>query len=312
MTKLKVHIRSKAILLTLILTLSAATAPAQGIMSLSFDDPTTAKTPMMSWQERNQKILQTLQAHQLSTVLFVCRMRVDHPEGQALLRAWDNAGHAIANHSVNHPYLGGKKATTAQFKRELLGCDSMIAQYKHYTKLFRFPFLKEGGSAPQRDSMRAVLAANGYQNGYVSIDASDWYIDQKLTDSLRKNPMLDMRPYRDYYIAHILDRAQYYDPLSTALTGRKVQHVLLLHHNLLNALFLDNVIRALAANGWAFHNTTDAYHDQIYQSQPNTIPAGESIVWSLAKASGKYDKVLRYPAEDGEYEAEGLKKALSK
>ena len=32
------------------------------------------------------------------------------------------------------------------------------------------------------------------------------------------------------------------------------------------------------------------------------IPAGESIVWSLAKEKGTIAKSLRYPAEDGEYE----------
>jgi hypothetical protein len=32
------------------------------------------------------------------------------------------------------------------------------------------------------------------------------------------------------------------------------------------------------------------------------LPAGESIVWSLAKEKGVIAKSLRYPAEDGEYE----------
>ncbi len=32
------------------------------------------------------------------------------------------------------------------------------------------------------------------------------------------------------------------------------------------------------------------------------IPAGESLVWALARSSGKYPDRLRYPAEDGDYE----------
>jgi hypothetical protein len=34
----------------------------------------------------------------------------------------------------------------------------------------------------------------------------------------------------------------------------------------------------------------------------DAIPAGESLIWSIAHASGKYEDRLRYPGEDGEYE----------
>ncbi len=36
------------------------------------------------------------------------------------------------------------------------------------------------------------------------------------------------------------------------------------------------------------------------------IPTGESIVWVMAKELGKYETVLRYPAEDGNYEKEKM------
>jgi hypothetical protein len=35
---------------------------------------------------------------------------------------------------------------------------------------------------------------------------------------------------------------------------------------------------------------------------PKIVPAGESLIWALAKETGKFDKVLRYPGEDSEYE----------
>jgi peptidoglycan-N-acetylglucosamine deacetylase len=289
----------------------ASPSIGQGIISLSFDDPSTTSSPGMTWQERNERILQTLAQYQLNAMLFVCRKRVDSPEGHALIQSWDDAGHAIANHSDTHPYMGSARFTAQAFERELLRCDSLIAGYNHFVKRFRFPFLKEGSTMLQRDSMRAILGQYGYQNGHVSIDASDWYMDQQLMDSLQKNPSLDPQPYGDYYIAHILDRAHYYDSLATSLTGRKVKHVLLLHHNLLNALFLEDLIQALTAQGWTFQNTSEVYQDDdIYLEAPNISPAGESLIWALAKESGKYEKILRYPAEDGEYERERLKEWL--
>lgn len=45
-----------------------------------------------------------------------------------------------------------------------------------------------------------------------------------------------------------------------------------------------------------------AYTDSIYSEVVEAVPAGESLIWALAKKSGRFEKVLRYPAEDGEYE----------
>lgn len=49
-----------------------------------------------------------------------------------------------------------------------------------------------------------------------------------------------------------------------------------------------------------------AYQDSIYNSKPKTIPAGESLIWSLAKESGQFENKLRYPAEDSRYEKDKM------
>lgn len=46
----------------------------------------------------------------------------------------------------------------------------------------------------------------------------------------------------------------------------------------------------------------EAHNDKIYSETPDNVPAGESLIWALAKMTGKFEKILRYPAEDGEYE----------
>jgi peptidoglycan-N-acetylglucosamine deacetylase len=78
--------------------------------------------------------------------------------------------------------------------------------------------------------------------------------------------------------------------------------VLILHHNLAAALFLDALIKYFEKNGWEVMDTDKAYQDKIYDEVLDTVPAGESLIWTLAKKSGKFEKVLRYPAEDSEYE----------
>ncbi|WP_221887054.1 polysaccharide deacetylase family protein [Bacteriovorax stolpii] len=148
--------------------------------------------------------------------------------------------------------------------------------------------------------MRKFLISQGYKNGAVTIDASDWYVNKRMLDKLKVYPDFDKTKFRDFYLKHLWDRTQYYSSLSQKTLGRDVKHTLLLHHNLTTALFLDDLIEMFKSKGWKVIDATEAFNDPIYKLQPKNIPAGESLIWALAKDKG--DKTLRYPAEDGEYE----------
>lgn len=287
------------------------TAMAQQRLAITIDDPATTPTPLLQPKERNQRILQTLAAHELQAALFVCGMRVTDSTGQALLQSWDQAGHLLGNHTWSHQYLHSKQVAVENYWADILRCDSMIRNFNNFIPLFRFPFLKEGDTAEKRDALRNRLAAQGYRNGAVSIDASDWYIDSEMRKALSNNTDIDLTPYKEYYLRHILNRAAYYHDLGIKTTGRTVTHTLLLHHNLLNALFLEDLIQALKANGWELVSASEAFKDPVYALQPEVLPCGESILYQLAKLDATLAPTLRYPAEDGPYEAEGLKRAIA-
>ncbi|NUM79612.1 SUMF1/EgtB/PvdO family nonheme iron enzyme [bacterium] len=283
---------------------------SQKFISITIDDPHTESTPLLLWPERNDRILNALQTNDLKAALFVCGKRVDNDEGRELLKAWDRNNHRIANHSYSHFYFHSNKQTLQSFQNDFLKGDSVIQSYRNYTKLFRFPYLKEGNSIEKRDGFRNFLQEQRYQNGHVTIDASDWYVDQRLRDTLAKNPNADLTGYKEFYIRHILDRAEYYDGLAREYVKRPIFHTLLLHHNLLNALFLDALIQRLKQNGWTLIDADSAYTDSVYSLNPDVTPAGESLVWAIAKISGATG--LRYPAEDGLYEKEKLDSFLLK
>lgn len=63
--------------------------------------------------------------------------------------------------------------------------------------------------------------------------------------------------------------AQYYDSLSQQVLGRSVEHVLLLHHNLINALFLADVIHMFQGKGWTLIDSEVAFEDPVYAMRPN-------------------------------------------
>ncbi len=276
---------------------------AQPTVSFTFDDGSTSDQAGYAFEEWNQMLLKALEKHELHAVFFVSGNKTDE-KGRQLLQSWNDNGHFMGNHTYSHPNFNSEKIGIAEFEQELIGVDTIISSYRNFIKLFRFPYLKEGDNSIEVNEIRDHLKKQGYRNGYVTIDASDWYINSRLKKRLKDDPEADISPFRDFYLEHLFARANFYEQLAYELTGRHIKHTLLLHHNLTSALFLDDLIRYFKTNGWAVTSANEAYEDPVFQEVPDH--AGESIIWALAKDSGKFEDRLRYPAEDSRYEKERM------
>lgn len=279
-------------------------------VSFTFDDGITEDIATYKFEDWNRMILSALEEEGLTSVFFVTGRNKLNEKGKYLLKSWSEGGHLIANHTFTHPNFNSEKLSVEDFERELLKTDKVISGYDTYAKLFRFPYLKEGNTEEKISGFRSTLNKHGYKNGYVTIDASDWYIDGELVNFLQEEEAnkSKIEKYRKFYLQHILERADYYESLSYRLTGRNIPHTLLLHHNLTSALFLDDLINKFKDEGWEVVDADVAFQDKIFESIPKTNPAGESLIWSLAKESGKYEDELRYPAEDSRYEIPKMEK----
>ncbi len=272
-------------------------------VAITMDDFNWNKSLRLSPDERNRAILRALRSHgDLKAALFVACKNADSHKGKELLREWDRAGHVIANHSFSHKEFNSSKITAEVFTADIARCDDIIKTYPHFQRLFRFPYLKEGDTAAKRDAVRAFLEQHGYRNGHVTIDASDWAIEVRLSARLNKDPAADVTLYRGFYLNHMWERSLYYDDLSRKVLGRSVKHTILVHYNLLNALFLGDLLDMFKSKGWKLINAQEAFKDPVFQAAPKIVPAGESIIWALAKETGKFDNLLRYPGEDSGYE----------
>lgn len=278
-------------------------------VAITMDDFRWADAPKLNAEARNMAILTALLEHgNLKAALFVKGKNVDNERGRRLLRDWDAAGHTIANHSYSHLEYNSPNVTFDAYSQDILRGEAVLKDAKNFKKLYRFPYLKEGDSAEKRDRLRAFLREHGYRNGHVTIDASDWYVDGRLVKRITADPGADLKPYRDFYLSHIWERSLYYDGLARQLLGRGVRHTLLIHYNLLNALFLGDLLGMYKSRGWKLIDDERAFADPVFKRAPKIVPAGESLIWALAKESGKFDKALRYPGEDGVYEKEKMDK----
>jgi hypothetical protein len=273
-------------------------AETQRSIAITMDDLNWM--PLPNPTEINTRLLQAMRSHQARLALFVIGRNADNATGQALIQPWKQAGHLIGNHTYSHRNYDS--LTFEEFSADIVHADNVLASGLSTPRLFRFPLLKEGNTAAKRDRMREFLATHRYRNGYVTIDASDWYYDNRLRQRLATDAAFDANRFRQPYLDHLWDRAQFYDDLSTQVLGRSVPHTLLIHWNLLNSLFLADVLNMFHRRGWRIVNTSHAFRDPIFLRAPKTLPAGESLLWALAKETGKFEDILRYPGEDDVYE----------
>jgi peptidoglycan/xylan/chitin deacetylase (PgdA/CDA1 family) len=270
------------------------------------DDPQHQETPLLPPRERDLKIRAALDAAKVQAALFVTGKRVDDRPGSKLLKAWNDAGHLLGNHTYSHRNLNSDDITAEWFTADIAKGEAVVAGRSRFRKLFRYPYLKEGETIAKRDAVRAFLDERGYRVGHVTVDASDWYIDQRLRERLAADPRAPIDGYRDFYLAHVDDRFAYYDGLAAEILGVSPPHTLLVHHSLLNALFLGDLIAHLRGRGVAVIDAEEAFADPLFTRRPATLPAGESLIWAIAKETGRYDDRLRYPGEDAPYEAPAM------
>lgn len=270
-------------------------------LAITIDDFDLTDTPLMSGEMRDATIRECLNRHGVQAAGFVAGKFVDPELAPRILQGWSDEGHVIGNHSFSHTYFSG--ADPAGFMQDILRCEPLLSSFAGFQKLFRFPYLAEGRTAEGRDALRGLLSAHGYRNAHVTIDTSDWFVDNRLRARLTEDPGADLAPYRQFYLDHLWDRASYYDGLANALFGHSINHTILLHHRLTTALFLCDAIQMFRERGWRIIEADLAFRSAEFNLLPQALPAGQSMLWALAKTDPYLATGLRYPGEDGEYEA---------
>lgn len=274
-------------------------------IAVTIDDFGLRDSALMDAKAQDAAIRKALSTFSIQAGAFPTGKNAVKEDVAHALGIWSAEGHIIGNHSFSHSYFDG--ANPEMMMDDVMQAEAVLATYPTYRKWLRFPYLAEGKTTDGRDMMRDLLHQRGYRNAHVSIDTSDWYISSRLSKRLRNDPDADLAPYRDYYLNHLWGRAAYYDGLLRQITGRTdIPHVILLHHNLACALFLGNVLEMFKARGWRLLDIETAYSDPLYSIAPNSLPAGQSLAWALAQASGRFEGRLRYPGESDTYEVEAM------
>ncbi len=269
--------------------LLALPAAAEKRIALTFDDVPRAPGAFMSVDERTVRLIAALdRAGVEQAAFFLTPGQLEAPwagRGADRVKAYVAAGHVIANHSYAHPHLSDM--TAEAFLADLDRAAAWMEARAGVRPWYRFPFLDEGREdAAKRAAVLDGLRARGLVNGHVTADGSDWNLENRTIEAVKAGQPLDMDALRALYVETMVGAANHADALAVKVLGRSPAHVLLLHETDLAALYIEDMVAALRADGWTIITADEAFADPITGTAPDVPSAQGTIIEMLAWEAG--------------------------
>ncbi len=274
---------------------AAAQQPGAGQrLAITIDDlPVNGPdTGLAGLRRINDGILSALRDAKVPAVGFVNEEKLYH-EGEvdgriALLEAWLAAGLELGNHTWSHPDFN--RVGLAAYEEEIVRGESvtrlLLAKRQKPLRLFRHTFLRTGKTLEDKAGLEAYLTGRGYLAVPVTIENDDWWLNSKYLKAREAGDTALMTRIADEYIVHWSRMFDWYEALAARVFGRNIDHVILMHQNVLNAERLPEVLALMAKRGYAFATVDAVLKDPAYGHEDRYAgPWGKSWLqrWALAR-----------------------------
>lgn len=263
-------------------------------IAISFDDAPAGDGLFLSGDERTSMLLEALQSSGVEATFFVATHDFAAANSFQRIAAYNDAGHLIASHTNSHPAASDTEVAT--YLADVDTAVGLLDGFSNYRSWFRYPFLDEGTTEEVRAQYRDGMAERGIQNGYVTADTFDWYLENQLASAISNNVSYDLDAVRDAYVDMILTAANHFETVAQDHLGRTPIQSLLLHENDLAAMFIDDAIAALRADGWEIVSSDETYADPIADIEPETLMTGRGRIAALAIDNGADFSILDHDA----------------
>lgn len=252
------------------IALPAPVAMSGKRIAFSFDDAPRGKGAFLEPDERPKLLIEALKTAGIEqAAFFINTGRITAYDNDAAdIAAYAEAGHVLANHTAKHSKLSAVSVET--FLADIDAAEVWLKDKPNYRPWFRFPFLDEGRkNRAKRDAVRTGLKKRGLMNGYVTVDASDWYLEDMAISAARAGKIMDWNALRDLFVESYVQSANFSDDLARRTLDRAPVQMILLHETDLAAMFVDDLAAALKADGWTIVTADEAYRDPIANMEPD-------------------------------------------
>lgn len=262
-------------------------------MAITIDDFNVGFDIGLSQKDRHENILRAFDAVGHKAAGFVTGSFVNSAWGQEVVLDWLARGHVIANHTWTHAHAN--KTDKATYLADIRKNQNYLNTLPGTSTYFRFPFLDDGRDRAQQLALFAGLKNFGLRNAPVTMDSVDWYTASRLEAALKASPNTNLAPYRDYYVEMCLTLSNHWDDVAQTLGFTSLPHLTLMHHNVLNGHFLEDVLLALRADGWKFVDAAEALAFSDYHPIPHEPTSGRN--WLTLKSLEMETEIQPYPEQ---------------
>lgn len=213
-------------------------------ISITIDDLPLVELPY----EMFENIVHSFVKHQVPATGFVIGSRVNNQTMKQFLLFKQN-GLELGNHTYSHVNL--KRVSCKEYIHDIMKADTILAPFMSQPKYFRYPYLAEG-TLWRKSIVRHYLHNNNYIVAPVTIDSRDFEFNIELIKQLGQDPTAPLTDLKKRYLEYVWQRTL------TAEKNTPGKQILLLHVNLLNVYFLDDLLDMFEAHGYHFISLSDA------------------------------------------------------
>jgi peptidoglycan/xylan/chitin deacetylase (PgdA/CDA1 family) len=211
---------------------------------------------------------------------FIVNDEIDYTKVN-ILNQWLDSGMILANHTFSHKDYN--KIFLSEFRNDILKGELYLKyihpQVQNDRKYFRHPLLHRGDIKEKADSLQSFLDSLGYIIAPVTIDNSDYIFSWAYEKALsQRNDTLAKKIGGDY-IAYMSSVMDYYENQSINLLGYNVKHILLTHANLLNADYMDSLLKMYSEKGYNFISIDEALKDNCYKDFKDEFYKKSGVSW---------------------------------
>jgi peptidoglycan/xylan/chitin deacetylase (PgdA/CDA1 family) len=197
-----------------------------------------------------EKITQALTKHKAPAIGFVIAKNINE-DNLKDLHEFLNAGFVLGNHSYSHVNL--RKISAASYIADVDQADKILTPLMPATKYYRYPYLSESSFAKKQKVLH-YLKKNHYRVAPVTIDSRDFIFNVKLINEVHSNPEL-LNKLRQQYLDFVWQQTVFAEYNQRC---NSTKQILLLHANLLNSYFLDDLLQMYEQHGYRFISLEEA------------------------------------------------------
>jgi len=256
---------------------------AQKKVSITIDDVPNA---LLSEKDGfRSRLLHLIDSMKLPVAIFINEVRIfdvdEADKSLNLLDEWISSPNVIVgNHGYQHRMYSQEGIDS--FRIDVLQGEAiskpLARRYGKGETYYRFPYNDLGKDAAEHKLATDYLTSRGYTITPFTVHSDDWLVTQLYEYYKGQGRTKDAARIGRAFIDFTLKNFEYMETITDKKLGRNVSQIYLMHDNLLNSDYLDELLTELMKRGYAFISLDEAMKDPVYQ-QTNYYEQRHGISW---------------------------------